>query len=481
MQIPEEALKIGREIVKLGRRILQAGQQIKEKTLELRAKNKKVFTYSVGGIALGLLIITLNIGINSSLKAYEIQMEDTIVALVRNEEDFTQALDKVKLEVQTLYGHELAVPQNIEIIKTKAKKKEITDEETIKYKIKKQLDMKVKAVAITVDGQVAVYLKDKANASALLEEIKKLYIEEDINYDEIGFSEKVILEEAAVAISEIKSKDDAFQLITKGTDEEKIHEVAPGESAWLIARNYDLRVADIEAANPGINPERLKIGQEISLVVPKPYISVKTKEYIELVEEIPFETEYEETDSLYKGDKKITVQGLEGERAIKGYLIKQNGLVTDREIIEEKILSEPKTRVIAEGTKPRPATVATGIFNNPSRGSLTSGFGMRWGRRHEGIDIANSTGTPIMAADAGKVSFAGYKGSYGNLVIINHENGYQTYYAHCSKILVKSGTRVYKGQEIARVGSTGRSTGPHLHFEVRKNGSPINPLQFVKY
>ncbi|NLP36019.1 MAG: peptidoglycan DD-metalloendopeptidase family protein, partial [Clostridiales bacterium] len=445
-------------------RVLKIYKTIKNQIMQLMKKEKsnKIFTYTAVGLVLAILGIVLNISINEGLKAYEVQIEDKVLAIVRDEKEFTEAMEAVKVEVQTLYGHELAVPENIEIVETKAKKEALTDTSTIINNIKKQLNMKVKAAAIKVDGNYVAYLKDEATANTLLEEIKNLYISEEKKYEYIGFSEKVTIEEVAVKISEIRGKEEVFQLITKGTDEEKIHEVAPGESAWVIARNYDLRVEDIQAANPDINPERLQIGQEISLIVPKPYVTVRTKEYVELVEAIPFETEYESTEALYKGDQKITVQGIEGEREIKGYLIEENGVLADREILDEKILSEPKTRVIAEGTKPRPATVATGTFASPTRGRLTSGFGSRWGRRHEGIDIANSTGTPIKAADAGKVSFAGYKGSYGNLVIINHENGYQTYYAHASKLLVKAGTRVYKGQEIAKVGSTGRSTGPHL-------------------
>lgn len=99
---------------------------------------------------------------------------------------------------------------------------------------------------------------------------------------------------------------------------------------------------------------------------------------------------------------------------------------------------------------------------------------------HYGIDIAAPAGTAIKAADGGKVTYAGWKGSYGYLVEIDHENGYVTRYAHCSKIEVKVGSRVYKGQIIARVGSTGRSTGSHLHFEVLKNGVHVNPYGYVK-
>ncbi|SDL14215.1 M23 family metallopeptidase [Natronincola ferrireducens] len=465
----ERALKVYREAV----------SQIK--LLVRQKKHNRVATYTAIGLLVIIFTLILNVSINKSLRAYEVQLEDKVLAVVRSEEDFTKAIEEVKEEVKALYGHEFVVPENINIVETKAKKEAITSSKMIIENIKMQLDMKVKAVAIFVDGEEVAVVRDEAIANSLLEEIKNPFTDEEKDYESVDFRENITLEEVASDIQDIKDREEVIQLLTKGTDEEKIHEVASGESAWVIARNYDLRVEDIAAANPGINVERLQIGQRLSLVVPKPYITVTTKEYVELVEAIPFDTETVKTDSLYKGDKRITVQGVEGKREIKGYLIKENGVLADREILQEKVLSEPTTRVIAEGTKTRPATVATGTFARPTRGRITSGFGMRWGRRHEGIDIAAPMGTSITAADAGRVSFAGSRGSYGNLVIINHENGYQTYYAHCSKLLVKTGDRVFKGQEIAKVGNTGRSTGPHLHFEVRRNGSPINPLQFVSY
>lgn len=99
---------------------------------------------------------------------------------------------------------------------------------------------------------------------------------------------------------------------------------------------------------------------------------------------------------------------------------------------------------------------------------------------HRGLDIANSLGSSINAADGGTVIFSGYKGTYGYLVEIDHGNGYKTRYAHCSKLLVNKGDKVYKGQKIANVGNTGRSTGPHLHLEVLKSGVHQNPINYVK-
>lgn len=115
----------------------------------------------------------------------------------------------------------------------------------------------------------------------------------------------------------------------------------------------------------------------------------------------------------------------------------------------------------------------------PIRGSVTSGFGMRWGRLHAGIDIGAGSGTPIRAAKAGEVIFAGSMSGYGNCVIIDHGGGLSTLYAHQSRIGTNDGASVEQGQVIGYVGSTGHSTGPHLHFETRVGGSPQNPMRYL--
>ncbi len=123
--------------------------------------------------------------------------------------------------------------------------------------------------------------------------------------------------------------------------------------------------------------------------------------------------------------------------------------------------------------------IGTGSFITPLEGTFTSGYGERWGRLHGGIDIAAQTGTPIKAADNGEVIFVGDSGSYGLLVKLDHNNGYITYYAHCSKINVSVGDIVNQGDVISLVGNTGNSTGPHCHFEIRYDNKHKNPLEYV--
>lgn len=115
----------------------------------------------------------------------------------------------------------------------------------------------------------------------------------------------------------------------------------------------------------------------------------------------------------------------------------------------------------------------------PANGTLTSHYGSRWGRTHEGIDIGGPVGTPITATAAGVVRKSGWNGGFGKCIIIDHGNNITTLYAHCSSLLVPEGAKVKKGQVIARLGNTGRSTGPHLHYEVRVNGNPVNPARYL--
>lgn len=125
------------------------------------------------------------------------------------------------------------------------------------------------------------------------------------------------------------------------------------------------------------------------------------------------------------------------------------------------------------------ASASSSGFNWPCSGVVSSGFGMRWGRMHEGIDIACAYGTPVHAAAAGTVIYAGWMEGYGNLVVLDHGGGLSTAYAHASSILVSLGQHVEQGDEVSLVGATGHATGPHLHFEVRVNGTAVDPLSYL--
>lgn len=296
---------------------------------------------------------------------------------------------------------------------------------------------------------------------------------------EVKFLETVAINPVETSFGSLSDPEKAIEAIIAGKEAMRTHVVEVGESFWIIARMYDTTVEALENANPELSSSKLKPGDEVKLFVPVPLLTVVTHEEVKYVADIDFETEIQNDDSMYKNQKKIIIKGVKGTADVLAEEIRHNGLLVDEIIIEKKILEEPKTEVIAQGTKELPKTAAVGSFVMPTRGRVSSPYGMRNGRMHKGIDLANSKGTSVYAADGGKVTFAGYKGSYGYLIEINHENGYVTRYAHNSKLLVKSGDRVYRGQQIATMGSTGRSTGSHLHFEVLINGTHKNPYSYI--
>jgi len=150
---------------------------------------------------------------------------------------------------------------------------------------------------------------------------------------------------------------------------------------------------------------------------------------------------------------------------------------------QEQVASEDEQQLAAalaeQGVISVPPGVAEGGWGWPARGSVTSGFGYRWGRLHAGIDIGAPTGAPIYAARGGVVSYAGVMGGYGNIIVVDHGNGMTTRYAHQSALGANVGQTVRVGDRIGSVGSTGNSTGPHLHFEVRINDGPQNPIGYL--
>lgn len=197
---------------------------------------------------------------------------------------------------------------------------------------------------------------------------------------------------------------------------------------------------------------------------------------------IAFETVYKNSASYYEGTRKVQTAGKKGEKQ-RTYTVTYTGTEeSSRELTEEKTLTAPTNEVILVGTKK--STASTGSYAWPTKSVyITSYYGWRTinGVRgyHYGIDLRAAVGTSIYASDGGKVIFVGTASGYGKLIKIQHDNGDVTYYAHLSSYSVKKGDRVYKGQLIAKSGATGRVTGPHLHFEIRKNGVQVNPIKHL--
>jgi murein DD-endopeptidase MepM/ murein hydrolase activator NlpD len=205
-------------------------------------------------------------------------------------------------------------------------------------------------------------------------------------------------------------------------------------------------------------------------------VQVEMVEKGTMTEVVKFESSQVETADLYIGETMVQQEGVDGKNAITGKVTKVNGEITAKDLTKSEVITEVVNEIVLVGTTKKPATVATGVYGMPIRTYIISSeFGYRWGRQHEGIDFAASTGTPIYAADGGTVEIAGVYGGYGYTVQINHGNGSITRYGHCNELYVSVGDKVAKGDNIAAVGNTGNSTGAHLHFEIRVNGTAVDP------
>lgn len=221
-----------------------------------------------------------------------------------------------------------------------------------------------------------------------------------------------------------------------------------------------------------------------------PYLTVQIRCTEVYTEAIPFQKTTVKDNTKYIGYKAIRTKGENGERQVTADVIYVNGVEKSREVVSEKVIKEPVTEVTVIGNyrvneNARPG-VATGefVWPLPSCRILNSPFGYRWGKLHAGIDISGNgvNGKEIIASDGGvvkQVNTSGWGGGYGLYVIIDHGNGYTSVYCHCSEILVSAGQKITQGQVIAKVGNTGNSFGPHLHFEIRINGSAVDPMTYL--
>jgi murein DD-endopeptidase MepM/ murein hydrolase activator NlpD len=176
--------------------------------------------------------------------------------------------------------------------------------------------------------------------------------------------------------------------------------------------------------------------------------------------------------TVARGDKRATLASIRTDRS--EFIAEVEALERESAALAAKLRSSQGVGGVSSGSG-----VSASGFIWPVNGSVTSGFGWRWGRMHEGVDIAVPSGTPVVAVASGTVAHAGWLGGYGNLVVVDHGNGLATAYAHNSSIVTGVGTSVGQGQTLAYSGSTGDSTGPHVHFEVRVNGSAVDPLGYL--
>ncbi|MFI3230520.1 MAG: peptidoglycan DD-metalloendopeptidase family protein [bacterium] len=366
---------------------------------------------------------------------------------------------------------------------TRVNKNDFTTQDKILENIASIIEYKVEASSIYVNDKFIATVKSKEEAEDALNRIKKSYtIEGIVTTQEPTFVENIEIRNELVLEEDIIDSDSAFNLLNIDQIEQKTHTIVSGDTLYAIALDNDLTLKEVLDANPQITADTtLKLDSIINLVVPMPLISVMTYEQTTYEVVIAKDVISIPNDDEYKTFSNVLVEGSNGSKEITTNITKVNGITHSEEIVKEVVLIEAVAKQIEVGTLEELPKKALGSFVYPVSGArLSSGYGMRWGSLHKGIDLACNANTPIRASDGGIVTFSGWNsGGYGYMVKIDHENGFETLYAHNSKNAVTVGQRVAQGEIIAYVGSTGDSTGNHVHFEILKNGTAQNPLNYI--
>lgn len=273
------------------------------------------------------------------------------------------------------------------------------------------------------------------------------------------------------------------KLLDKNLDlKDKLQTVLVSKEGEVISD--ETRIEKIHKENEKLGKDYREVqifkdNQFLNVEVDEPILKIQVKKTYEKKEDIEFSKEFKESSSIYKGQEQVGQYGQKGKKTVLYEQTYVNGLKKDKKVLNVKIGKKPITEIIFRGTRDKGE--ATGVFSRPTSGYISSPFGYRSSGFHGGVDIANSYGTHVYAADGGRIISVGYDGSYGNKIVIDHGNGFTTVYAHMSGFATHVGDIVSKGDLIGYTGSTGNSTGNHLHFEIRINGSRVNPAKYVNF
>lgn len=313
--------------------------------------------------------------------------------------------------------------------------------------------------------------KKKASGDAILEEQSK----ED-GVKDVRFSEPIQVAATYTPKSEITNSEETYGEMTEEVGEEAIYVVKPGDSLSVIAENNNMTMEAIRQMNPQIeSDDDLYYDDRLKILVPTAAVCVVVEQQETYEEEYNAPVEYQDDGSMYIGESVVIQEGSMGTHIVTDLVTYTGSLETGREQLKETVLVEAVPQIVLRGTKSKP-TYMYPVTN----WNVTSTFGSRWGRLHAGTDVGIPVGTTVRASRGGQITVAGWLGGYGNCVMIDHGDGVTTVYGHLSQVLVSVGQYVDQGEQIALSGNTGRSTGPHLHFEIRVNGSATDATPYLE-
>lgn len=437
---------------------------------------------SIGLAALAIMVLaSLMLVVFDRITVYEYAYNGKVLGYVSEQEEVTDVLEvagkKLTENNNSVAGVEFVANQNISFNLVDGRGKTTDDADTAVNKLIYMTDIETEASAVFSGGKMVAIVRDEAAATALLEEALSQISEPEPGMELVSaeYMDETEIRPVNVLLSSVQTSQKAIDQMSEGGEMEVFHIVEEDETIETIREDFGAGQMDVydednqEVIEEAVQGDRVCIRSRVEPV------SVKVVEEgkLRIVDE--YKTIKKESDDYYQGDSIVEQEGSDGIILFEGRIEKEGGEIVSK-YGDQTEIRERQDKIIIIGTAERPKTAPTGTYAMPIVGrAVTSEFGPRWGRNHDGLDFGAPTGTPIYASDGGTVTRASTYSGYGLVVEIDHENGRMTRYAHCSKLLVSAGDKVYQGQEIALVGNTGRSFGSHLHFEVHLNGTPVNP------
>ena len=470
---------LGREKLRLARRshIRRTGGT---RVIKWRAKKYHPLIFVGGALAIAAIAVLSSRYTIGTTVIYDGQVLD-VVASTSEAKHVAASLADITTETlgKTFTFSDSAIQYSSGLVA----RSEVVDREALEEDLSNEVGLVTRGYSLYIDDELIGSTQYEGALEGLLDQLKESYISEDTLT--VDFVENVRITEGYVPTESIVNLGKIAEILNSTKEGEVTYTVVKGDTWSGIANSHGMTTKELLAINPEFDINRLQIGDELTLSNAVPYLTVVVTERQNYVENIQYEITYTDDASLYKGDYKVLSKGVYGTADVVADVTYINGEETERTVLSSVTLTEPVTERRAQGTKERPSWYPTGSFRWPTSGRITSYFGYRntgirgASTNHMGIDISVPYGTSIYAADGGVVKYSGYKGAMGYVVIIDHQNGFVTYYEHNSTLLVSAGQTVYKGQQIARAGRSGVASGSHCHFGVQYNGSYVNPLRYL--
>ena len=419
--------------------------------------------------------------------ALQVQVDDKTVGYVANEEVFNSALEAVQQRIN--YSGAEQARFTVEPTYSVTIAHDVMDENDVADAIlKTSSDQIGEGTALYLDGELTAVCADGTSLQRYISSLLEPYENPDDPNTTVGFNKDVTLENGIYFNESFQDEAEVENELSGVQQQEKIYTVQAGDTLWSIAQKNDLTFRELCDLNTNFKgaalteTSNIQAGDELIVTKQEATLEVRITKIETWQEEIPYASETTKSNEYNVGTKKTTQAGENGIRSVTAQRVYDtNGTQLSQQILSTEVIKEPVTEKIVVGTKKQAKTsyiTGSGQFIWPVPGYRNCS---RWyGGSHKGVDICAAAGTPIYASAGGTVTKAGYNragagNGYGNSIIINHGNGYTTLYAHCLSLVVHAGQSVKQGQLIGYVGSTGRSSGNHCHFEIRHNGSYVAP------